>query len=817
MEKRGPDCRSPSDFKLYDLGVLGENDTAAIRAHLEVCPICQDAYEQQQLDRDEKVDALAQTESVEDVPAHRMDPASVTRSDRKSRPNVAKRYPKIDGYRITGVLGQGGMGIVYQAVQTKLNRTVALKVLPAIVSTANPSSVSRFRREATAAARLHHTNIIPIYDYGQSRDGYYYAMEVITGQPLNVLIQRFAEHDASSCSPARLTEILTSLDIPGALITNVHDSGIMARGESTITTSMSGGSRIYHRQVARWMADAADALQYAHDQGIIHRDIKPSNLILSVDGRIMVADFGLAKTEDEGSVTMTGAFLGSLRYVSPEQAMAKRVRVDHRTDIYSLGVTMYELLCFKPAFPGTDDKQVLGAIIASEPTPPRKIHHAVPGELDIICLKCMEKSPEARYPNAREMADDLRRFINDLPIVAKRPGPVTRTFKFVRRRKAPVIAVTAVILLSLTGLFAVKQLKAQRLATAAKRLEEAEKLAEKAKSRKMTGEWDFAYEDLRQALAIAPDNLKALQTLAWIKLAHYRTDPNTAGNQALEAAAEASQRIVELDPTDVQAWNFLGVALRRLGRYDEAIDALERAVEVFGESEQAQQDKNAGYAAISNLGVLYIISGDPGRAESLVLEATDVAGVREDPWRGDVWRNLAVYELHVGKQQAVEHIDKAIQCNRFNALSWVVKALIHLQLDGHIDPSQALDAAKIADNNANREDAKAKRVLGLAHLRNNDPEAAIEAAQEAIQLGDFPVFNHLLLAAAYARQRRPIKAREHLAEAEGDWPEDLANPGDFRAMPGAGELWIESADVLLRLRDEARALLNPNPTEAPPP
>ncbi len=799
-------CLTSLDFRQYDLGIMGESAATSFKAHLESCSACGAAYEAYLCEGDDAVDALAQTATVVDESPPVPDAMTVTESPSSSAAKVRRHYPKIDGYRITGVLGQGGMGIVYKAVQAKLNRTVALKVLPAIVSTANPSAVSRFRREAMAAARLHHTNIVPIYDYGQSRDGYYYAMEVISGHPLNILIQRFAELDLSSASPARLTEALTSFGMPGALVTNVHDSSAMSRGESTVTTSMSGGSRIYHRQVARWMADTADALHYAHGQGIIHRDIKPANLILSVDGRIMVADFGLAKTEEDGSVTMTGAFLGTLRYVSPEQAMAKRVRVDHRTDVFSLGVTMYELLCFKPAFPGTDEKQVLGAVIAHDPPTPRKIHHAVPYELDVICTKCMEKSPDARYLDARAMADDLRRYINDLPIVARPPRLPTRTIKFIKRRKAPVIAMTALVLLTAAGVFSREQMKARKLEMVARKVEEVRRLAAAAKGHTLTFDYDDAEEELLEALKIAPDDVKTLSTLAWMHLHHYRHEPDNAGTEALDGAVAAAKRVVELDPHNGPVWNYLGVALRRLGRPHEAVAALEFAVEEFKKTEEVEK---AEYASWCNLGVVYMITGDFNRAEALLKQATNVAGVQHDRWRANVWRNLAAFELHMKKPEALEHINQAIRCDKLNALSFVTRARIYLDMETFADPHKALDDAKIAANNAKGKEteAKARRVMSLAQLRIDQPRLAVESANQALKLGGFPIINHLVLAIAHAQLGRPIKGREHLAEAEAEWPDDLSRLGQFRATPGSGELWIESADVLIPLRDEARRAL----------
>ena len=190
-------CLTLGDFERLDDGVLDGETAAKARAHLNWCDACRVAYEQYREDQAFLAEAKSALLEGSDSDSRLME------SESWPIRKAAGVAPEIEGYRFTGVIGQGGMGIVYRAVQTKLNRTVALKVLPAMVGAASPSAVSRFRREATAAARLHHTHIVPIYDFGESHDAYYYAMELITGQPLNVVIQRFAESDAASASPAR--------------------------------------------------------------------------------------------------------------------------------------------------------------------------------------------------------------------------------------------------------------------------------------------------------------------------------------------------------------------------------------------------------------------------------------------------------------------------------------------------------------------------------------------------------------------------------------------------------------------------------------
>jgi hypothetical protein len=199
--------------------------------------------------------------------------------------------------------------------------------------------------------------------------------------------------------------------------------------------------------VARLTADVADALEYAHTHGVIHRDIKPANLLLAPEGRLSVNDFGLARVLEQPGVTMTGEFVGTPAYMSPEQIAAGRTPLDHRTDIYSLGATLYELLTLRPPFAGERRDQVLAQILHKEPAPPRKWNRRIPLDLQTICLKALEKDPDRRYRTAKAMADDLRRYLNRFAIEARRSGPVARLGKLVRRHKLATTAAIVILLL----------------------------------------------------------------------------------------------------------------------------------------------------------------------------------------------------------------------------------------------------------------------------------------------------------------------------------------------------------------------------------
>src|SRR5439155_364276 len=211
------------------------------------------------------------------------------------------------------------------------------------------------------------------------------------------------------------------------------------------------------RSVARLGVQAAEALDYAHQMGVVHRDIKPGNLMLDGRGDVWVTDFGLAHLQQgEASLTLTGDLVGTLRYMSPEQALAKRVVIDHRTDVYSLGVTLYELLTLEPAFGGSDRQELLRQIAFEEPRPPRRLNKAIPAELETIVLKAMEKNPAERYGTAQELADDLQRFLKDEPLRARRPSLVQRGQKWARRHRpvvtSVIVATAAVLAIAIVAL-----------------------------------------------------------------------------------------------------------------------------------------------------------------------------------------------------------------------------------------------------------------------------------------------------------------------------------------------------------------------------
>ncbi len=429
----------------------------------------------------------------------------------------AARVEQIGEYRILREVGRGGMGVVYEAEQLSLGRRVALKVL-ARQSLPDSQHRERFEREARAAARLHHANIVPVFGVGEQDGLHYFVMQFIHGLGLDEVIEELRRIQSGrgpgeGSEPAgelrvsrrdEASEVARSLvsgefrgppvedqgSEVGGQKSEVRDrksklsesekpgffgeTGFLIAGGSSSTPSgrlsdsfaLSGSSvaglsregvepRVAHesywQSIARIGAQVADALQYAHDQGVLHRDIKPSNLLLDVRGTVWVTDFGLVKANDQQTLTLPGDIVGTLRYMPPE---AFEGSADARGDIYSLGITLYELLGFRHAFGEEDRAQLIKLVTTTEPRSLERVNPSVPRDLAMVVHKAMEREPRLRYQTARELSEDLRRFLADRPVRARPLSTTERTWRWCRRNRAVAVLtaiIAGVLLLSAAG------------------------------------------------------------------------------------------------------------------------------------------------------------------------------------------------------------------------------------------------------------------------------------------------------------------------------------------------------------------------------
>jgi serine/threonine protein kinase/lipoprotein NlpI len=360
---------------------------------------------------------------------------------------------KLGDFRILREIGRGGMGVVYEAEQISLSRRMALKVLP-FASVLDDRHLQRFKREAQAAAHLKHPNIVGVHSVGCERGVHFYAMEYIEGQTLEQVIRELkasvqsGELDGpvdSAMSRELKAEAIgqstnpsggggPSADSPDQpTVTSPADT--RPETHAAISTVDSIHSRKFFHTVAQLGIQAARALDYAHEMGIVHRDIKPSNLIVDAQGKLSITDFGLAMTQTDADLTMTGDVVGTLRYMSPEQLSGQHVILDYRTDVYSLGATLYELLTLRPAFDGNNRHDLMQQVAEEEPPGPCQVNRSIPKELETIALKAMAKEPQDRYASCGNLVDDLERFVQDRPILAKPPTYLQRAGKWLRRHR----------------------------------------------------------------------------------------------------------------------------------------------------------------------------------------------------------------------------------------------------------------------------------------------------------------------------------------------------------------------------------------------
>jgi len=482
------------------------------------------------------------------------------------RPSLAAvQLERLGDFRIVREIGRGGMGIVYEAEQESLGRRVAIKVLPR-QALLDDKHLRRFLREARIAAGLHHTNIAEVFGVGEQDGFHYFVMQYIDGVGLDRIIQRLAR---LASGPAADAQAPPDAEAVNAIVRRIH-------GE---------GGPPYWRQVAALGRQVAEALHYSHSQGTLHRDIKPGNLLVDAHGRVWVTDFGLAKALRSEDVTVTGEITGTLRYMAPEQLEG---HADARSDVYSLGLTLFELLTFRPAFEETDRNSLFRRIAAGHPPPPRSLNPQAPRDIETIVLKATARDPGHRYASAEALAKDLQRFLDDQPIAARRASAFERLSRWCRRNKAvaSLAGTTALLILLVAGVATVGYLstrKALREARASAELatDAIDRIFDRFSPRSVVGSPGLMVDNVegssvdvrvepvlsKEAAALLEDMLPFYERLA-------RQVPDAVALRW--KVAEANRRV--------------GDIRQRLGQHDQAVAAYRHAIGLYQGLGQSPSD-----------------------------------------------------------------------------------------------------------------------------------------------------------------------------------------------------------------------------------
>ena len=545
---------------------------------------------------------------------------------------------RLGDFRIIRELGRGGMGVVYEAEQISLGRRVALKVLP-FAGVLDERQLKRFKLEAAAAAALKHPNIVSVYCVGCERGVHFYAMEYVEGQSLAAVIlecgnslplsfSNNGDNKASADSRKRSeqtadqTSSATDALLPGSERVekesddrSQHSQDTVAAALSTLHTSR---PRDFFRRVAELGIQAADALEHAHQMGIVHRDIKPANLLLDHEGKLSITDFGLARLSTDAGMTLTGDMLGTLRYMSPEQASGAKL-LDERTDIYSLGVTLYELLALRPAFAENDRQKLLRQVVEQDPPRLRSINPRIPADLETIIHKAMAKYPADRYPAAKELATDLAQFLADKPIQARRTPLVARVHRWGRRHVAAVMSLVVVLAVSLTVLGVALALI----------FNEQRRTADALDKR------NLALQQARANLGMAAEAVDKLYTNFAVEWVASETAPTSVQQTFLRLAADFYWRIVETPAETTQDRFMQALAYQRIGElekylenYEDALPPLEKSLEIGRQLNEEFPAEVAYREALPltllNLGTVFRELNDLDNADDAYREALDL-------------------------------------------------------------------------------------------------------------------------------------------------------------------------------------------------
>lgn len=638
---------------------------------------------------------------------------------------------RLGDFRLIREIGRGGMAVVYEASQISIGRMVALKVLP-LAAMLDGKQIARFRNEAQALGHLEHPHIVPIYAVGQDRGTHFFAMRLIEGIGLDGVIGTLCGHCTTPEPNSSASQALSQLSTRRPL---------------------------WFQQVACLMAPIAQALHAAHELGVVHRDIKPSNLLIDRGGKPWVADFGLARWQTESPLTRTGDIVGTVRYMSPEQARGGAVPIDHRTDVYSLGITLYELATLHQAFDCETGPQLLAQIQNEGPPPPSRFAPDIPRDLENVILKAISSSRDDRYATAQEFADDLQRFVAGEPTRARAPSSSERLVKFLRRhRHAAVALAVCLVVLFVASVVATaliyheKVKKDEALVVATRNFRQAREVVDRfgaqladqlasvpgtddVRRSVLLGTIDY-YRDFIQQSGDA-DGVRTELATALNKIAvlteHVGTHDEALNSHeearaAFEQLAKQEPRHVEHLANQALCENNLGLLLARMGRADEAekrlreaIERQRRAISARANEPRFQRDLALTF---NNLGLLLSEQGRRDEAAQAYQSAVELHEqlVKKSAWAKSIDGQLA------GRYLAATHANIAAldqdrepeTARRSYLRSLTILRSLTEHLPGH--PELSADLALTCNN------------LGAMQSRLGEYEPATESYREAVEL-----------------------------------------------------------------------------------
>jgi hypothetical protein len=624
-----------------------------------------------------------------------------------------REFPeRIGDFRLLERLGQGGMGVVYRAEQISLARTVALKLVRPELS-CFPGARERFQREVLTVSRMSHPGIAPVFTVGEEAGVPFFAMELVRGVSLADVIESLAGHRPADLSGADLEHL--ARERGGDLVSSASDSRAKVF------------SGTWEQACVRVVQQVADALEHAHLREVLHRDVKPSNVMLTPEGRALLLDFGLSSLGGASRLTRSGSHIGSMPYMPPEVLRGGAETIDARTDVYALGVTLYELLTLRLPYEGDSVQQLMARVAAGQAEPPRRLNPDVSWEVETCCLTAMELDPARRYASAAAFARDLERALARLPLEARRAGALLRTRRFVERHPAGSVALALGTLLVVGGpLVYASQERRRRLdveeANARERIANSELAAALEQVSRERDEVQRQFARAESNLAKAFEAVDVMLTkVASERLAGLpRVD--AVRRELLEEAL--AFQVVLLEQASGDATRSLGLARAHyrvarlqidLARLDEAHGHLDRSLEVLSMLPDDAERHELEGQVLTLRGNAFLHQGRSAEADEAHVEADALMADAQLDGAGDSLRAAVLFNRGVAHGRAL----------RFDEARGALEKALEIEL--------GLLAARPGDVDLAHRCALTTMELGIVARETGDPADGVPLLQRALE------------------------------------------------------------------------------------